>query len=312
MLTDKMEYMQVKVMTWNAPDACLMYTFKRTQPMRKLMQAYCEHKTLPVPPATIFWSPDGRAIDGALSAEGNLLKWLDVVRAQPPWFREESQKQESEFQEQEAGCYTRSRSRSRSRGRSGDVSQVECKLFPKTRPSQAASAAASSSGDGCQRTLPLPSRTPFPKPLAIWAPRTPPMPQQPKPLALLARPPLFPTLEKIRELKTEAAQCFEDLEDWQDETLLGFKHELDHWLRDVVVLESKIENIGTVYVIGPLGTADFVEVVDEEFGDLQRTWQDLKELYTHVKHAKPVLASDALESERRKGDDEPTEPPVVD
>jgi hypothetical protein len=96
-------------------------------------------------------------------------------------------------------------------------------------------------------------------------------------------------LEKIRELKTEATQWFADLEDWPDKEL-GFTREWLDWLRDVVLLEQEIEQIGTVYVLGALGTADFFEVVDEEFGDLQRTWQELKECYTHVKHVKRARA----------------------
>jgi hypothetical protein len=80
---DDLEYIQLRCETTDKPASGLLYTIKRVQPLRKMMQAYCEYKGLPLPPDTVFWSPDGREFDGNVSAERNGLKWLDTVVADP-------------------------------------------------------------------------------------------------------------------------------------------------------------------------------------------------------------------------------------
>ena len=101
-------------------------------------------------------------------------------------------------------------------------------------------------------------------------------------------------LEKIGELKAEAAQWFEDLKDPEGE-VLGFKCESGLWLRDVALLESKLEGMNTVYVLGALGTADMMGTVDEEYCDLMGSFQDLKECYAFTKAMK--VSSLRMESE---------------
>ena len=77
--------------------------------------------------------------------------------------------------------------------------------------------------------------------------------------------------------------------------VLGFKCESGLWLRDVALLESKLEGMNTVYVLGALGTADMMGTVDEEYCDLMGSFQDLKECYAFTKAMK--VSSLRMESE---------------
>jgi hypothetical protein len=197
---DDLEYIQLRCETKDMPASGLLYTIKRGQPLRKMMQAYCEYKGLPLPPDTVFWLPDGRELAGTVSAEGNGLQWLDTVVADPQAWKpieliepkaeeEKEEEEEDKFQEKESKS-KESEGATSEQGREKEAINFSIRLrrgFSISRSrSRSHDAAASSRPQHQPRHQPTSSKRPLPRP--------PPLPTKPPAKAMF--PMLMPTVPK--------------------------------------------------------------------------------------------------------------------